>query len=148
MKTNINYYEDDNNSFYESYEFGKQIINVPVNAVKKTYNAISNNKGKAGLGIGLAAGAIGATAIHRFRDKQFTCKDVSDPYHKNKCLIGIMDQMIENLKRQMNKCDTSGDPSECKLELYNKIQRLLDKKYVLTKKIQDLGVIKSNKDEE
>lgn len=91
--------------------------------------------GAASFGGGMAVGALLAAVYNKFNDKKFTCNDVSDPKLKKECIIKVIDSLIDNLRITSKECDRTVDPAQCKLEIVEKIEKLTQKKYKITKSI-------------
>lgn len=85
--------------------------------------------GVATAAAGAVAGAMATKAINNYKNKYFNCKMIKDPVQRDRCTIKIIDSMIDHLKSVKSDCENTPDPAQCKLDLINKIEKLLKKKY-------------------
>lgn len=75
-----------------------------------------------GLGMGVQKG------LSSIKNRYMTCRAIDDPKQRDKCIVKILDSMIDNLKSKASGCNSTPDPASCKMDLLLKIDKLSAKK--------------------
>lgn len=87
------------------------------------------------LGSLTTAAIIGAASLMA-KKKQLYCDKLNDSYSRNQCFLSVIDAYISNLKESRNECEKTPDPAQCHLNIINKIDKLLYKKEVISKRME------------
>lgn len=96
---------------------------------------------------GLTAAAIIGTIDTMFEKKKLYCDKLTDPLARNQCLLAVIDSYITNLKESKKECEMTSDPAQCNLDILNKIDKLLYKKEIITKRIDKEFRLKNQKEQ-
>lgn len=82
-----------------------------------------------GLGMGVQKG------LSSIKNRYMTCRAIDDPKQRDKCIVKILDSMIDNLKSKAGACNNTPDPAQCKYDILLKVDKLMSKKNRLEKVI-------------
>lgn len=85
--------------------------------------------GASALATGVLTGIAFQKMINKLKNKYTSCRAIEDPYTRDRCVVGILNSMIEHMKNVSNReCDSTPDPAQCRYDMLLKIEKLIDKK--------------------
>ena len=104
--------------------------------IKSIFSTIFSPKSAAYIGVGLAVSSIVFAAYYAWKKRSQNCtkKKGND---KTKCEIGAVDRALDETKKRMSDCVKTVNPSKCREELKDVLEKWEDRKEELSSQLDN-----------